>query len=119
MLPPSLWWMGTAESGAELPVGLAGWGRPQYLGHLLYPLRSLLPRQAKPNPAQQGIAPSCDGALAALFLPIASCQAGHMLTFLGLAREAVCSQGRCLPLGPAARAGTAATYRAVECQGRQ
>jgi hypothetical protein len=38
-----------------------------------------------------------------------------MLT--GLAREAVCSEGRCIPLGSAARAGAPATNRSLKCQG--
>jgi transcription initiation factor TFIIA large subunit len=46
-----LTWGGwAAESGAELPVGLASWGRPQYLDHLLYPpCAAQCP--AKPSPS--------------------------------------------------------------------
>jgi hypothetical protein len=113
--------LGLAESGAELPAGLAKSGAPSVFGSpLIAPALAHTPAKPRKSLLIPGSAWSHDVFFLTPFayrLALATLIQRHMLTYgIGLAGEAHCSQSRRVPLGPAAGASAhAAAYGSIEC----
>lgn len=115
-LPPGLGWMGGRKRGAGCR-SVSQVGGALCIWVTLIPPAQLTAPPSQALPAEQGIASSCDGLLASRLFFVTPSHVEHMLTFSGLAREALRSQGRSIPMGSSAGAGAPAAYCAVERQG--